>query len=57
MTGAPTRAKPVQAIGRVLRRWTRLSLKAKFRLGIKVAIVWKGRIPVRTPGKKDKPLR
>ena len=31
--------------------------EARTRPRVEVAIVWKGRIPVRTPGKKDKPLR
>lgn len=42
--------------GRVQRRGdeSRMSAIAQ---PFSVAIVWKGKLPIRTPGKKDKPLR
>jgi hypothetical protein len=43
--------------GRVLRRWTPRILKTLLPSRSSVAFDWKGLDPIRTPGKKDKPLR
>ncbi len=51
--GAARRQTP----GQMLRRWIRsLGRSLAADLG-SVAIDWKGEIPIRTPGKRDKPLR